>query len=247
MSKRWSIDNAPYGRCDKCGWTGRDWSFKYQGLCSECYKKWKQEKREALRELKPPNDNVEITDGVVVTRNVKKRLSKQSESDTPWVKHYELMDSSGVICVLIVAVLSICAATTSNLAFLIGIPIVIVIGILVEVTKNNKLNERTNSVNIHIEELARERKARIEEAKLFYTSPEWRLIRAKVIKKQGKVCKECGQNIRNVFDITVDHIRPRSVYPGDALKLDNLRILCRRCNSKKGDNIINESDVLIDK
>jgi 5-methylcytosine-specific restriction protein A len=215
-------------------------------LCSECYKKWKQEKREALRKLKPPNDNVEITDGIVITRNVQKRLLKQSQSDTPWVKHYELMDWSGTIAVVIVAVLAICSAITSNLAFLVGIPIVIIIGILIEVTKNKKLNERADTVNIHLEELARERKAKIEEAKIFYSSAEWRLIREKVIKKQGKVCQECRQTIRNVFDITVDHIRPRSIYPEDALNLDNLRVLCRSCNSKKGADIINESDVLID-
>ena len=101
-------------------------------------------------------------------------------------------------------------------------------------------------VNTHVEELARQRKAQIEEAKIFYSSAEWRLVRARVIKQQGKVCKECGQAIKNAFDITVDHIRPRSVYPEEALKLDNLRVLCRSCNAKKGDNIINESDLLID-
>ena len=243
MSKRWSKYDAPYSKCDKCGWTGHDWSFKYQGLCSNCYKKWKNERSEALRTLKPPNDNLEITKGLVVTRNVQKRLIKQSQSDIPPVKHYELMDWFVIIVPIIVALLLFLA--NSHPGLFIGVPILIAIAIFIAVKKNKKLNERMMTVNAHVEELARERKRRIEEAKLFYSSPEWRLIREKVIKQQGSVCQECGQPIKNVFDITVDHIKPRSLFSQEALMLNNLRVLCRSCNSKKGDNIINESDILI--
>ena len=35
-------------------------------------------------------------------------------------------------------------------------------------------------------------------------------------------------------DVTVDHKKPRSKYPSLALKRDNLRVLCRVCNSRKG-------------
>lgn len=246
MPKRWSIYDAPHGTCNRCGWTGHDWSFKYQGLCSKCYKKWKQEKREALKKLKPPNDNVEITDGVVVTRNVKKRLLKQSQLDIPSPKHYGLMDWAGIIAFAIVAILAFFYLYTSNTAFFIGVPIFIVVGILIRVIQNKKMNERMDVVNSRVEELARQRKAKIEEAKIFYSSPEWRLIRKRVIEQQGKVCQECGEIIKNDIDVTVDHIRPRSIYPEEALKLDNLRVLCRSCNSKKSDDMINESDVLID-
>src|SRR4030042_205633 len=246
MKKPWSIYDAPYGTCNKCGWSGRDWSFKYQGLCSDCYKEWKKEKREALRKLKPPNDNLEVTKGVVVTRNVKERLLKQSFSDIPQIKNYELMDWGVILAPLICAILIGFSVYTSNLAFIIGVPIIIIIGILIETTKNKKIKERDDQINTHLKELAIQRKARIEEAKLFYSSSEWRLIRSKVVKKQGKICKVCGQAIKNDYDITVDHIKPRSLYPEESLKLDNLRVLCRSCNSKKGNDIINESDILLD-
>ena len=43
-----------------------------------------------------------------------------------------------------------------------------------------------------------------------------------------------GIAFRKDSDITVDHIKPRSKYPELALEIENLRVLCRSCNSKKG-------------
>ena len=51
----------------------------------------------------------------------------------------------------------------------------------------------------------------------------------------AKVCSECGLHIKNFLDVTVDHIQPRSKYPELALDIENLCVLCRRCNSQKGD------------
>jgi hypothetical protein len=94
--------------------------------------------------------------------------------------------------------------------------------------------ERAERIKLKIVELAEERKRKIEEAKQFYSSPEWDMLRKQVIKQKGKVCAECGRRITQNSDITVDHIKPRSRYPESALKLENLRVLCRSCNSKKG-------------
>ena len=60
------------------------------------------------------------------------------------------------------------------------------------------------------------------------------MIRRQVIKQKGRVCAECGHRILKNNDITVDHIKPRSKYPELSLKIENLRVLCRSCNAKKG-------------
>jgi hypothetical protein len=102
---------------------------------------------------------------------------------------------------------------------------------------------------------------RIETEQLEYTafsiSPEWREIRAAVIRRDGRICKHCrshpktylcalvlwafrgfgmssSMRIRNLYDVTVDHILLRSRYPELALDINNLQVLCRRCNSSKG-------------
>jgi 5-methylcytosine-specific restriction endonuclease McrA len=95
-------------------------------------------------------------------------------------------------------------------------------------------------VNARLQELARERQKRIEEANAFYASPEWCLIRQQVIDRQGRVCQECGCHIIDDFDLTIDHVNPRSKYPDQALDLSNLRVLCRNCNARKGNRIIDE-------
>ncbi|MBN2295774.1 MAG: hypothetical protein JXM70_25305 [Pirellulales bacterium] len=59
---------APFGVCPKCGWEGRDWGFKYRNLCKQCHAKWRKERAEERRKLEPPNENVEVAEGVVVTR-----------------------------------------------------------------------------------------------------------------------------------------------------------------------------------
>jgi len=47
------------------------------------------------------------------------------------------------------------------------------------------------------------------------------------------MCQECGRRIRNDYDLTVDHIKPRSKFPEFSLDNSNLQVLCRRCNSAK--------------
>lgn len=83
-------------------------------------------------------------------------------------------------------------------------------------------------------ELAEKRQDSIEERDAFYGSSEWRAVRAEIIREQGKVCKFCRKTILAELDATVDHIRPRSIYPDLALVKSNLQVLCRVCNSSKG-------------
>jgi hypothetical protein len=67
----------------------------------------------------------------------------------------------------------------------------------------------------------------------FYTTPEWRAVRLAVIERDGPICRWCTQ-LASLTDLTVDHVKPRSLFPELALDLGNLQVLCRSCNSKKG-------------
>ncbi len=71
----------------------------------------------------------------------------------------------------------------------------------------------------------------------FYTSPEWRQLRKKIINKFGNRCMKCGIEDDN---ICVDHIKPKSKYPELQMDENNLQILCRICNSIKSNK--NEID-----
>lgn len=55
----------------------------------------------------------------------------------------------------------------------------------------------------------------------------YRKISPLVLARDGYVCAKCG----GVAD-TIDHILPRSLGGGDTP--DNLRAMCRRCNSSRG-------------
>lgn len=61
------------------------------------------------------------------------------------------------------------------------------------------------------------------------TIPRW--IRAFVMARDGHRCVECGA----VADLTLDHIWPWS--RGGLDTVENLRVLCRSCNSRKGARI----------
>lgn len=58
-----------------------------------------------------------------------------------------------------------------------------------------------------------------------------RALAKQVFERDGYRCRECFTHI----DLTVDHIVPES--RGGATTLDNLRTLCRVCNSRKGDRM----------
>jgi hypothetical protein len=56
-------------------------------------------------------------------------------------------------------------------------------------------------------------------------------VRAAVFKRDGHACRKCG----SAYDLTIDHILPWSLGGPDTA--DNLRVLCRSCNSRKRDRI----------
>ena len=60
------------------------------------------------------------------------------------------------------------------------------------------------------------------------------IIREAIFVRDGRICKHCGCS----DNLTIDHIHP--VAHGGTDELENLQVLCRSCNSKKGTNIQSE-------
>src|SRR5215472_642821 len=65
----------------------------------------------------------------------------------------------------------------------------------------------------------------------FYDSEEWRRVRYRVLKKTAGCCQCCGQRPSPGNPLHVDHIKPRSLFPGLALSTTNLQVLCAACNT----------------
>jgi len=63
----------------------------------------------------------------------------------------------------------------------------------------------------------------------FYQTQRWRELRYRILRKHGFKCMACGSRER----IHVDHIKPRSKYPGLEYCENNLQVLCEDCNLGK--------------
>lgn len=72
-----------------------------------------------------------------------------------------------------------------------------------------------------------------KKVKDFYSTREWRELRADAFIKYGRHCCLCGRGVEHGIVLHVDHIKPRSKYPHLELDLDNLQILCEDCNLGK--------------
>ena len=165
------------------------------------------------------NPTIKLSDDVIVTGAVNRRLTKKAKSNNPII---------GVIASIWVLTFFIMSRFPASPWSWLGVLVALVFTIFV-------LYKRRAAIETETIQLAEERKKRLDEAKQFYSSPEWQQVRSEVIKEKGQVCSECGVYYEDSYHITVDHIRPRSKYPELALELSNLRVLCRRCNSSKGD------------
>ncbi|MHC4579808.1 MAG: HNH endonuclease [Planctomycetota bacterium] len=111
------------------------------------------------------------------------------------------------------------------------------IAILMVVGNRIRAHENAEEMAIaetRLKEIALERQKKIDETNVFYASAQWQLLREVVITEQGRICQECERSIRDDFDLTVDHIKPKDEYPELALDKSNLQILCRSCYSAKG-------------
>lgn len=70
--------------------------------------------------------------------------------------------------------------------------------------------------------------------------PELRLSRRTVFARDGYVCQYCGQTAK---DLTIDHVIPKRL--GGTSEWDNLVTACRRCNARKSDKLLAQTNMML--
>jgi len=231
----------------------KDWGFNYHpSSCTKCYNKWRRQ--EALKNKKEhTNINIEIADNLIVTTNVKKKLEKKAEILVPISEESKTIskkiDQSFYWFILIIIGVPLAAYLIfGNYYILIfSYPFLLLIFYLhdkYEAKQYDKLAEERSKRKPHVDkliiELAQKRKEELEEARRFYQSAEWRLLRTKIIKSHQNVCRICRKKLTEKGDVTIDHVLPRSKFPESALDIANLQVLCRSCNSSKSNKVYEE-------
>jgi len=232
--RRTGLDMHRTYECRECG--KRDYGnyFITATLCKKCA---------AMRRLREPNVAVQLSNKVVVTKNVEKRLKRKAETVIP-VSLTEKVGEGAIrvqFVFFLISGLFLQAAlfdewTGTRWIFILGWMMVapFTIMLVIDGVLQKPREERRHQIEAQVLASAEERQREIDERKAFYSSPEWKLLRAQIIQKHGATCADCGRRITHIVDITVDHKHPRSKHPELALTLDNLRVVCRQCNSRKG-------------
>lgn len=224
--------------CAECGEYRRQRTVPSDGICQYC----------RATKHKPPNLPVNLSDELVVTSAVQKRLIKKAKTETPKARILRVSDAISkyifipfVITSFPLAILWFRDILSSELGLLFFafiaawciVPPLLVILMLQLITRKPRARRRL-IIDEKVRRLAEQRRLEIEERQIFYASAEWSMLRKKAISEQGRICAMCKKYIEDEADITVDHIRPRSKSPHLALSEYNLQILCRQCNSRKG-------------
>lgn len=222
-------------RCSECGRRKRVKYVPASKLCRECAAKHRR---------KVENTAIQLEKNLVVTKMVERRFTKRADKEIPLSKEEVIGEQASRWGPLLFLGTSYFVAhafftewTGPFWLVLLGWGFGGGLGTIyvVDWILSKPRKERAERIRLKTVELAEDRKRRIEETEQFNSSPEWNMRRSQVIERDGRVCAECGQRIRKSSDITVDHIKPRSKYPELSLEMENLRVLCRSCNSKKGD------------
>jgi hypothetical protein len=233
-ARRRGVDRGGTYQCSECNRRKYGNYFLTSSLCKKCAAKKRH------RKANPP---VQLSTRILLTKNVEKRLAKRAEAAVPlttaekvgeWAIRLQLLLfwASGLFLQAVLFDEWSGARWLFILSWMMFVPFGIMLAIDKVIEKPRR--ERRQQVDAKVLALAEERQHEIEDRRAFYSSPEWKLLRAQVIQEQGTTCADCGRRITNVEDITVDHKHPRSKRPELALSSDNLRVVCRRCNSRKG-------------
>lgn len=64
----------------------------------------------------------------------------------------------------------------------------------------------------------------------------WRVIRERVLQRDGRCCQQCGQSEGKMH---VDHIVPKRLNGTDLM--ENLQTLCQYCNLSKGGRFFSDA------
>ena len=65
---------------------------------------------------------------------------------------------------------------------------------------------------------------------VYGNSANWKYLRETIMEIQGDKCLCCGKKETIMH---VDHIKPKSIYPHLEYMIDNLQVLCPKCNREK--------------
>ena len=194
-----------------------------------------------------PTSVVQLSENLAVTSNVEKRLRRNAEAQIPKDMRYYVPAIASILTFLCTMAIfpfyyrsELPKPDLGDFALVVGIGW-IVFAILLSLVIADKLSPMQNNwktrVNLDVLDKAVARAEKIEGRGAFYASSEWKALRSVVIREDGKSCAICGRDTIDSSDVTVDHILPRSKYPHLALNRSNLRVLCRSCNSAKGDAV----------
>lgn len=227
-------------RCASCRRIKRVKYVPTSDLCRRCAAK----KRRSV-----PNVPVSITDNLIVTTAVEKRLEKEAHKvipDLPPFRQEEIAFWVELTFWALFIVLTVYMMGSKELNILVWLALLgtgillhfVIRGMMAKPRRERekRVAECREQLALKKRELAEQRQERIEEKQEFYSSPEWTILRERVIQEEGRNCAKCQKFIKDDNDVTIDHILPRSKYPDFALKRDNLQVLCRQCNSAKRDH-----------
>lgn len=221
-------------RCAECGRRKKVKFIPASELCRKCA---------AKRRRREPNTLIATATDVVVTKAVEKRLRKKAEAKAPYTEAlvFGEMVHRWIFIPFWVSGYFVTTALTHDwtserwlliLGFYLLFPFLCMT--LMDKILDKPRRQRMHQVTSRFLQLVEERKEWIAERDRFYSSPEWAALRRQVVEEEGRTCAQCGKQIVEDTDITVDHKCPRSRHPHLALRRENLRVLCRRCNSRKG-------------
>ena len=218
--------------CRECGRKKPGNYFISETLCKRCG---------AKRRSRPQNEIVPVAPGLNATNQVLKRLKKKAYSETPkTLRNHsaDILSFFGVAGLSIAMFYAIIVFKDYQYSTIMVLTSTVIFFILIMRFQNYLDRPRDNKIQERVIQLAKYRQESIDEASRFYNSPEWSTLRNRVIREEGKQCNICYRIIKKPEDLTVDHIKPRSVFPELALQRENLRVVCRSCNSRKGARVL---------
>jgi len=231
--------------------------FISQSLCKKCAAKRRVQEPNTLRAISHPDPTLDPnTESVTATQRVVKRLHRQAEHAVPRTPRDHLATLTPFTIVAgFWAIGFLCGFpsfgplrdrslnwTLEGAYFMFWIGWYTFFPVLIGLWVQSVLNRpRSKKVALRLYELAVERARTISDARAFYASAEWNIVRRLVLREASRKCQVCGKLIRRKSDITVDHVLPRSKFPHLALERSNLQVLCRICNSRKGDRSLSNT------
>lgn len=199
------IYHLPEGnyRCRECSRV-KPWNyFISETLCKKCA---------AKRWVSPSNDLVATSFGLKVTEAVLRRIHRRADRIVPRA----LRDHIAPFMPPIFAAIGISGyflavvSTSISLGPLLFIPL-LVVPVVVGVLVMQRLSRpRNQALDAAVARLAKDRQEQIDAMQAFYASAEWVALRRQILNSSEPICGHCRQRIRKAFDLTVDHIKPRS-------------------------------------